>query len=143
MVSAVLQHVSGPRQPLDDAGRLLHRQFLYPFLLHHQKRRTLILKTALIDHKTRGEALESVTFFPSTSSSHSDEPDRLSGQRSAEAPGGGALRGGDGGPHRPGVRPDPGGADGAAGTAAEEESAGGCVCAASPGRRGVAEGETD
>lgn len=35
MVPAVLQHVSRPRQPLEDVGGLLNRQFLYPFLLHH------------------------------------------------------------------------------------------------------------
>lgn len=62
----------------------------------------------------------------------SNEPDRFSRQRSAEAPGGGAFQRGDDRPHQPGVHPDPGGADRAAGATEEEDSAGEGVSAVSP-----------
>lgn len=65
-----------------------------------------------------------VLSFLLTVASCSLEPDRFPGQRPAEAPGGRALHRGDDRPHQPGVHPDPGGADGAGGTAEEEDSAG-------------------
>ena len=47
MVSAVLQHVSRPRQPLEVAGRLFNRQFLYLF---HQCRCTSVFNVGVADH---------------------------------------------------------------------------------------------
>lgn len=34
--AALLQHVSRPRQPLEDAGSLSHRHLLYPLMQHHK-----------------------------------------------------------------------------------------------------------
>ena len=64
------------------------------------------------------------TFWSWRPASHSNEPDRFQGQRSTEAPGGGAFHRRDDRPHQPRVHPDPGGADRAAGTTKEESSAG-------------------
>lgn len=36
VLAAFLQHVSGPRQPLEDAGSLPHRHLLYPLMQHHK-----------------------------------------------------------------------------------------------------------
>lgn len=144
VLAALLQHVSGPRQPLEDAGSLPHRHLLYPLMQHH-KRDALIWAAGKIRSGFNQLQEFFQTFQKSFSwhdSSGSNESHRLPGQCPAEAAGGRALRRGDCGHHQPGVHPHPGGADRAGGTTEEEGPAGGCVCGCTWERGGGQEAET-